>query len=232
MVQSKKHMENDIEAVPSEDNGNVPAEAPSVQPETVTPAEPEVKAQPAEPTPELYELPDGRKVEPSVLVDEYKNLLSDYTRKSQALAAQAPKELAPQEPTANPDYQPQSYEEIFQIAEQRALRAIEAKEQARIQEQQAVENTVISQLNEIKTVDANVNENALFKHAMDYGFRDLKLAHKNMRDMADLAKKVQMTTSNNIAKRNDPVSASPGATGNKPDPSNFSNAVDYLRSLK
>ena len=50
--------------------------------------------------------------------------------------------------------------------------------------------------------------------------------------MNQIVKSVQKTTADNIAKRNDPVSITPGATGQRPDPSQFSNAVEYMRSLK
>ncbi len=49
--------------------------------------------------------------------------------------------------------------------------------------------------------------------------------------MSQLAKTVQQTTAKNIAKRADPVSVSHGATGIRPDPSQFSTARDYLRSI-
>lgn len=228
-------MEEEVEVAPSADNGNVPAEAPNEQPSTETPA-PVETAQPAEPVQELFELPDGRKVDAETLTKEWKeNFLPDYTRKSQELA-RAKNETLPKEtpdnPYADPEYVPQSYEELLQVAEQRALQAIEAKEQERIAAQKAVEDEVVNQLSEIKKIDPNLNENNLFLHANKYGFRDLKLAHQNMKDMADAMKKVQSTTAQNIAKRNDPVSISPGATGARPDPSQFSNARDYLRSLK
>jgi hypothetical protein len=54
-----------------------------------------------------------------------------------------------------------------------------------------------------------------------------------MKDMGQVAKTVQKQTAENIAKRNDPVSVSPGsAVGTAPDPSAFGSAVEYMRSLK
>lgn len=225
-----------MEVLPSEDNGNVPVEAPSVEPTTGTPAEQMETVATTEPSaPELYELPDGRKVDGVTVAQEYKNLLSDYTRKSQALAlANGGHEPLQNKNTETPteEYVPQTYEELFQIAEQRALKAIEAKEQARIDERKQIEDTITNQLSELKTTDANLNESALFSHATKYGFKDLKIAYQNMKDMNALAKNVQQTTVKNIQKRNDPVSAVPGATGQRPNPSGFSSAVDYFRSLK
>lgn len=224
-----------IEVTPSEDNGNIPAEAPKEEPiEPATPAETVEK--PTEP--ELYELPDGRKVDAGTLSKEWKeNFYPDYTRKSQELAKVKTPEVPLQDnkttdPHADPAWVPQSYAELLQVAEQRALQAVEAKEQARIESRQVLENEVSTQLDTIKKTDPTLNENALFLHATKYGFRDLKQAHQNMKDMSELAKSVQQTTAKNIAKRSDPVSVSPGATGAKSNPSNFSSATEYLRSLK
>lgn len=231
-------MDESIDVVPSADNGNVPAEAPSEQPIVETPAVVET-AQPAEPVVELFELPDGRKVDAETLSKEWKeNFYPDYTRKSQALAEKdkKPETLLqnnqPANPYADPEYVPKDFEEILKAAEERALKAFEAKEQARVDQRQAVENAVATQLDTIKQTDPSLNEGALFAHANKYHFTDLGLAYQNMKDMSELTKKVQTTTAANIAKRTDPVSVTPGATGARPDPSNFSSARDYLRSLK
>lgn len=234
-----------IEAVPSADNGNLPVDAP-VAPndppqEPVAPAEP--VAAPTSAESELFELPDGRKVDAATLTKEWKeNFLPDYTRKSQALAekdkggtpnAPLQSNTTPNtNPLADPNFVPQSYAELAAHIEAQTLAKLEEKEAARIAERQAIEDQVSSQLTEIKASDPTLNENALFLHATKYGFRDLKAAHQNMKDMANLAKNVQKTTADNINKRNDPVSVSPGATGARPDPSNFATAQDFLRSLK
>lgn len=230
---------DNVEVLPSEDNGNVPVDVaeptPSAEPKPAdVPADTKEPAAPAAIEPELFELPDGRKVDAATLSTEWKEkFYPEYTRKSQALAAkEKPLETTPApNKYADPEYVPQSYEEILQAATERALTTIEEKNQARIREQEAVESAVESQLTEIKKIDANLNENALFQHATKYGFRDLKSAHQNMRDMADTVKKVQAKTVQDVTKRNDPVSVVPGAGGNKPDPSQFSSAREYLKSL-
>ena len=230
-------MDEEIEVVLSEENGNVPIDAPSEQPIEETPAEVETE-QPAEPVvePELFELPDGRKVDGDTLAKEWReNFLPEFTRKSQALAEiEKGKTInqTPEKPYQNPEWQPNSWQEAIQLAKQEALEELEAKELAKVEQQQAIESAVVSQLTELKSVDPNLNENALFLHANKYGFRDLKLAHQNMKDMSEVVKKTQTTTAANIAKRNDPVSVSPGATGQRPDPGAFENAREYLKSLK
>jgi len=227
----------EILAAPSEDNGNVPLETPSEPEKIETPAKVET-VQPTEP--ELFALPDGRKVDGETLAKEFKeNFLPEFTRKSQELAdlkkgkTETTTINETTKPYTDPNWQPKSWQEAFDLAQQETLAALEARKQAEVDQRKAVEDAVVTQLTELKTSDPTLNENALFLHANKYGFTDLKVAHQNMKDMAELAKKVQTTTAQNIAKRNDPVSTTQGAaTGAKPNPSNFGTAVDFLRSLK
>lgn len=213
--------------------------APIVPSEPVTPeATPVVEpATPAEPEVELFDLPDGRKVDAETLSKEWKqNFAPEFTRRSQELAELKKGNVLPtnetKNPYADPNYVPQSYEEIIKVAEERALKTLADKQNAEVEQKQAIENEVANQLTEIKKLDPTLNENALFEHANKYDFKDLRLAHQNMKDMLDVVKKTQATTAQNIAKRNDPVSVSPGATGAKLNPDDFSNARDFLRALK
>lgn len=240
-----------VEAAPSADNGNVPVDAPSQQTQPQLPdagTEPDGNVAPTEtqpvvptePVAQLYELPDGRKVNAETLTKEWKeNFLPDYTRKSQALAQQKQpinndnSNTPPANPYADPNYVPKNYEEIIQVAQARALEQFEQKQQSEIQRYEAVENEVTQQLNDIKTADPTVNENALFLHATKYGFTDLKAAHQNMKDMFQMTKNAQQQTQQNMQRRaNEPVATQPGKnSGTMPDPSAFSNARDYLRSI-
>ncbi len=239
--------EESIEVPHSEDNpeSETPESTPSENPEAGTPVEPEVPENPTPETPEtpkaeLYELPDGRKVDGATLVREWKeNFLPDYTRKSQELAGYKggnqplPIEATPENPYANPDYVPQTYQEIIDAAKAAAIAEIKAEEKAIADAHKAAEDAVITQLDEVKKLDPNVDENKLFLHANKYGFRDLTHAYQNMKDMGQVVKTVQKQTAENIQKRKDPVSVSQGApVGVTPDPSGFSSAVDFMRSLK
>lgn len=235
-------MDESIEVAPSEESGNVPAEeialiAPSEPTTTETPAETVETTEPVVPIePELFELPDGRKVDGETLAKEWKqNFLPEFTRKSQELAKLTKSELQTNEPTdplADPEYTFATYEELAAHIEARTIAKLEAKETERVQREQAIEREVVTQLTEIKTLDPNLNENSLFLHANKYGFRDLKVAYQNMKDMSEIVKNVQKTTAANIAKRVDPVSVTPGATGQRLNPDDFSSAIDYLRALK
>jgi hypothetical protein len=204
-------------------------ETPVVEEPEVTPA--------ATPVEELFELPDGRKVDGQTLAKEWKeNFLPDYTRKSQALAAKdqpLPTETPAKNPYEDPDYVPQSYAEIIQAAKEAAIAELKAEEQSRIEMQTAAENAVVAQLEAVKALDPNVDENKLFHHANKYGFRDLSTAYQNMKDMGAIVKTVQKQTTENIQKRQDPVSVQPGGqVGTPPNPSAFGSAVEYMRSLK
>ena len=230
-----------IEISNSEETPTPEVKEEETTPSEETPEEPEVTPETPETPPEakLYELPDGRKVDGETLVKEWtENFLPDYTRKSQALAAKDEAknlltEATPENPFADPDYVPSSYEEILQAAEARALAKIEEKQNATIAAQKASEDAVIEQLESVKKLDANVDENKLFLHANKYGFRDLSTAYQNMKDMNLIVKTTQKQTAENIAKRKDPVSVQPGShVGSSPDPSAFSSAVDFMRSLK
>lgn len=227
--------EESIEAIRSEDNGNVPIDTP------IEPSEPVIPAESGkEPIiePELFELPDGRKVDAETLSREWKeNFYPDYTRKSQELAANKTHVTSPQQdpiiPALTDEWVPKSYAEIVEIAKQSIKTDLQHEQETQIQRQQEIETNVINELSEIKKTDPTVNENALFLHANKYGFNNLQSAHQNMKDMVQMAKTVQQATVQNVSKRNDPVSvSSAGNTGGTiPDASQFSSASEYLQSL-
>lgn len=210
-----------------------PSQEPS---EPVAPTEPtEPVTPPTEPQePELFELPDGRKVDAGTLSKEWKeNFYPDYTRKSQALAAKetpATTTTPQQEPAE--DWVPQTWTEVLQKAKEEMKQDQIREQEAQQAAQRSVEEAVVSQLNEVKTKDPSVNENALFQHAIKYGFRDLRTAHQNMQDMANVIKTTQQVTAKNVAKRSDPVSGTPSAQGGNLNPSHFQSATDYLRAIK
>ena len=234
------HSEPEEQAPEGTPSTETPAEGTPVEPEEPETPEGEEPETPENPEGELYELPDGRKVDGATLAKEWKeNFLPDYTRKSQELAGfkggnqSLPNETPPENPYSDPDYVPQTYQEIIDAAKAAAISEIKAEEEAKANAQKAIEDAVIAQLDEVKKLDPNIDENKLFLHANKYGFRDLTHAYQNMKDMGQVVKTVQKQTAENIQKRKDPVSVSQGApVGTPPDPSTFSSATDYLRSLK
>lgn len=229
-----------METPPSEDQGNIPVDAPETTPASDQTTDP---AKPAETTePQLFELPDGRKLTGEELYKEHtENLLPEFTRRSQRLSEleKAPQttinnqpQQTPENKYADPNYVPQTYEEIIAAAEERALLRIEAREKEQIQTKQQVETQVANDIAEIKKTDPNVNVDSLFQHAVKYGFSDLKIAHKNMVEMAAAIKAAKEETAKNITKRNDPVSRTTQPSGARPNPAQYSSARDYLGAIK
>jgi len=117
-------IEETVDVAPSEENGNVPLDTPSEETPEEEPAvegdeAPAVAETDVEPEAELFELPDGRKVDAVTLQTEWKeNFAPEFTRRSQELAElkKGTQELPTETPTspyADPDYVPESYEEIL-----------------------------------------------------------------------------------------------------------------------
>lgn len=225
-----------------EEEPEVPSEQP-IEPEN--PAEEIVETEePSDPVePQLFELPDGRKVDSATLAREFKeNFLPDYTRKSQALAEiekskNKLNEIA-EDPYAKHDYAPQNYREVIEIAKKEAIAEQEAKQQAEVERQKAFEESTANQIADLKTQDPNLNTDALFLHANQYfekygvKFPDLKIAYSHMKDVEKLTKNVQQITAKNIAKRQDPVSTTGKASGVTPHPGQFRHARDYFNAIK
>lgn len=189
-----------------------------------------------EETTELYELPDGRKVDAQTVATEYKNLLSDYTRKSQALANYEKANINSQ-PNDTKDWVPETYEEILAKAEERVFQRMEEKQRAEQEFEQQIVSQVDSELAEIKKLNSSLDENKLFEHATKYKFPSLMSAYQNMQDMNKSLEAIREQTAKSIQKRNsDPV-----AIGNAPviedeaiyEPGSRNNSLkDYLRALK
>ena len=230
-----------------------PAADPVVQPGSVAPATPSPAPAPAvspaptdgqtpppvsqdgqAPAAELFDLPDGRKVDAVTLQKEWKdNFLPDYTKKSQTLA-EMQKAMGVQQPNINnppqqqapawqdPNWVPQTYQEIVQAA----AAEMQLQQQTQLQQQeqykQQVNQFVDSQIAEIKKTEPNLSEELLFQHANKYGFGDLQQAYQNMKDFNLTIQRTQQQTVQNMQNRaNDPVSVRPGQQAPA------SNAIDY-----
>lgn len=198
---------------PSEATTEETTEEVAEQPATETPSEPEV---PSEPEAPLYELPDGRKVDAETVIQEYKNLQSDYTRKSQRLAEIEKEPIQNNEKPANPwedpEWIPETAQELIEAAKGALKAEQEAERQAQEAHRQRVEQLVDSELGEIKKLDPSVNENLVFQHATKYGFNSLVSAYNNMKDMQIAVKSTERKTTQNIQKRAaDPVATKANA---------------------
>jgi len=216
------------------DPGTIPETDPGESPEAI-PNDAPIET----PEPVLYETPDGRKVDAETLQREWKeHFLPDYTRKSQELAElkRPPKEEVVPE-WSQPDYVPNSYAEVIQIAKQEAIAELERARLAELEQREEITSRVEAQLAELKKDDPKLDENALFQHASKYGFRDLKLAHDNYRVMRDAIAQTETRVLQNVQRRGEaPVAPPTGTpiTGDAVDPNvsqRFGSARDFLASL-
>lgn len=210
-----------------------PPASPAQEPEIKTPAEQD-----------LFELPDGRKVDGKTLAREWKeNFYPDYTRKSQELAKSKKvethinKEGAPNEPAwKRPDYEPKTYAEIIEAAKSLTIDTLRAEREAEQEQMQRVTQEIDSTITELKAADATLDENSLFQHATKYGFRDLRQAYANMKDMRAVEKQVEQRVVQNIkARGTDPVSGGQAPKDSGVDIANISNfrsAQEYLSHIK
>jgi len=236
-----------------------PVETPEATPKVETPAEetpseespkieePETPEVPTEEAPEaednLFELPDGRKVDLTTAQREWKdNFLPEFTRKSQKLAEYEknngfnnPPEVKKEEDWKDPDYVPRSYAEIVEIAKMEAINEIRGQAKAEEDRVNSVKSAIDNEIGEIKKIDPKLDENALFVHANKYGFGDLKSAYQNMKDMKMAIVSTEQKVLKSVKTREaDPVSdaASPGSTDtNVDEPFNLSQFGDASEAL-
>jgi len=221
-----------------------PAPSPDPAPKVDPVADPAPEVTPKVDEPILYETPDGRKVDAVTLQKEWKeNFLPEFTRKSQRLAEidgkkdiNSPKD----EPDwKKPDYVPQNYGEVIELAKKEALNEINRNYEAEQARVKAVQDAVDGEISDLKKVDPKLDENALFAHANKYGFSSLKAAHSNMSDMKKAIVEVEQRTVKNLKTREaDPISA--GANGDLPDDSGYDptemskydSATEYLKFVR
>ena len=198
---------------------------PSSAVEETTPSEEPVTEgeQATVPEPTLYELPDGRKLTGEELKDNYLNLNSEFTRKSQELAKfnQPKSEPAPQD---NPKWIPNSYQELLQVAEQRVLTRIEQQQMSELKAKSDAEAMVSAEVAELKKSDPNLNEGKLYQHAAKYQFSNLKLAYENMKEIGLIAKATEAKVVSNMKSRSEPVAGNSSANNN-------SSTVEYRPGL-
>ncbi len=239
-------MPEDLSVELVSNDGTTPIETPIVETETTQTnlqeevVTPETKVEEVTTTTEqLVELPDGRKVNAQEAAQEYKNLLSDYTRKSQKLAAyeSGNKNITNQEkPAETKEWIPETWEDVLARAKEEVFNEINNKSKAEQEHQEQILSTVQGQLDEIKKIDPIVNETMLFAHATKYGFTNLVQAHSNMKDMHKTITKVREETAKNIQKRNaEPINGTVNS-GTTVDNDAYSptigSALDFFKSLK
>lgn len=213
-----------------------------VEPAVAEPTTEAPVAEPVTPEPALFELPDGRKVDADTLQKEWKeNFYPEFTRKSQELAAlKTP--ITQEEPAwKNPDFSPTTWAEAIEIAKAEAVKDILAQASQADAEQARVRAEVDTQITEIKAIDPQLDENALFQHATKYGFRDLKSAYGNFKAMQDVMLTTEQRVLKNVTKHSaDPISTSPSVAPvasakievDRVRANDFRSAADFLEAIK
>lgn len=227
-LQEAKSSEAAETPAPVEVTPEAPSPTPTEEAVEIEAPKPEAKTEPSQ---ELYELPDGRKVDAATLAKEWKeNFMPDYTKKSQALAAKnEPKKDTEQPKWADPNWQPETYDELLNAAEQRVLAKLEAEKRAEIEKKEQVNSWVESQMSEIRQMEPNVSEELLFQHANKYGFADLKTAYQNMKDFNIAVKNTEKKVIQNLKNREEPVAAKPN-TGIVDDGADYQSVMDSRES--
>ncbi len=221
---------SEIELTPS-----VPV-TPSEEPAAPAEVETEVDTPAVDPEPQLYELPDGRKVDAETLSREWKeNFLPDYTKKSQTLAEIKRAEASdPNVPEWKKEgYTPKSYAELIELGKQEALKEITTAAAAEEAKRIEISELVDSQVAILKAKDPKLDENALFAHANKYGFRDLSLAYQNMSEMKTVARVTEERVVKGNAKKVDPIATGTGSgSGGSIRYPQATSATEFLARLK
>lgn len=211
-----------------------PVETPAPVEEVVPEATPEA----------LYDLPDGRQVNAETLTREWKdNFLPDYTQKSQKLAeynkVATPLNNQPEVPEWQKEgYQPKNWAEAFEIAQNLAVEKIRNESAQQEQERAQMSAVIEGQLTELKQADPKLDENLLFQHATKYGFRDLKMAHQNLRALKQTEMDTEQRVLKNLKTRGaEPISSNPSATApvsgmDYSEATSGESALDFLRRIK
>ena len=184
-----------------------PVSAPAPSPEATPPV-----AETVPPEPTLYELPDGRKVPGEELTKEWKeNFLPDYTKKSQQLAALEKFNQPSEQPWQNPDWVPQTGQELLDAAEARIRSSFQKEAEAEKQLKEQVNTYVEGQLAEIKKIDANFDPNLVFQEANKIKTTDLMAAYKNIKERESVVRATEERVLKDLKVRgNDPIASKPG----------------------
>lgn len=193
--------------------GTAPAEAPLEPDKEVTPAASEPVTEPEQ----------SASAEEDFYKSQYENLQKDYTRKAQELAElkrinsePQPEDSLPWE--KDPNYQPKSWKEVYDLAKQATLREVSPllseveqsmrEKEALAQARQAAE----AEMTAIKAKDPKIDETAIYTHANKFGFASLQHAYDNLMYIRSLEKDVQAKVLKNLKNRaEEPIGIS-GAT--------------------
>lgn len=224
-------------------NGGEPISEPVENTETPSEVEPqkEVETQPVADQPNVtVKLPDGREVTPEKAVEEYKKLQAEFTRTSQELSKIKSNTNPPEKkPYDDPDWTPESYKEILDLAEQRVIEKLKYEQESKSREEQELTALVEQQLSEVKAIDPKVDEEKLLEHATKFGIPNLVNAYNNMQEFNKALETARSEAVKQATKRSsDPVATKPnqGIEVNEDDVYegnyHYGSLVDALKAIK
>lgn len=136
---------------------------------------------------------------------QYENLQKDYTVKSMKLAEleKIKDEPVQKEAWEEPNWQPKTWQEVFEAGKQATLREVSPLlsevEQAKQQRDAQAQATTAAEaeMSAIKTKDASVNEDLVYKIANKYG-STLSAAYQFLKDTQELEKTVEQRVLKNL----------------------------------
>lgn len=193
----------------------------------------------------LYQMPDGRELSGEQVLEEYKNLQTDYTKKATLLAELTkPKEVT-QDPWKDPSYSPQSWDEVLGAAEQRVLAKIKSEQEVLSQQQaqetadrQKISDEVDKSVAEIKKTDKELNEDDMFTFAAEKAKKGVQYTtvdslYEDYKMIREARKQGQQDALRNMANRQNLNMGSAGPQGPAPvnlaDLRKHSSIIDAVR---
>lgn len=207
---------------------NAPEVEPVIDPVVETPVETEpgdIPVDPAVETPaevpqeapvveqELFDLPDGRKVDAETLAKEWRdNFMPEYTRKSQLVAElkKAP-EAAPKPESLldKEDWAPSSTRELADAMKMEIWQSIQEEATREEREAKAREDFVEKEKEYLKGVDPNVNIPQVMAYAAKRSHTSLVTAYNALQDIEEAARRAEDRVQKNLKLRaGEPVGAS------------------------
>jgi len=163
--------------------------------------------------PNLFELPDGRKVDAETLSKEWRdNFMPEFTRRSQALA-EARKQPEPAKteapPWEDPEWVPTSWKEGMEIAEMKVWQKIQEEATREEREAKAREEYVAKEVEYIKGLDPNADINQVMSYAAKRSHTSLVTAYQALQDIEEAARRAEDRVQRNLKTRlGEPVGTS------------------------
>lgn len=203
----------------------------------------------------LYDV-GGRQLNADQLAEEYtSNLLPALTKATQKLSAfekagvtlnnsNQPEEGKPDQPKwADPEWVPESYSELMKASVEANQLITDKSQKEQEDARTKAEDAVKTQLTEIRKEEPNLSDELLFQHANKYGFSDLKVAFKNMKDFNQAVKRTEQKVVKNMQGRAGEQIAGSGTPagsggGNKGEidfnqiAGGTDSAIDFLRRVR